>query len=324
VFVFIRQSTTEKPIKMTGKEGKMMTLADLAKNKGDDDDRESYYAGGQKSGIQIQDPTQKKKEANDIISQVFEAAKKHGAKAAEETDSKSKEKFTGVGYRLGNTLEPSRPDPQTLVSKSKKDPIVKTIKFWKNGFQVGDDGPLRSYTDPANAAFLEDIHKGVIPRELEVEIGPERELHVNLIDHKHEEWKEPPKPKIIPFSGTGHTLGGATTISSMSGSVTPSGISPPSSSSTIPMTPPSNVSVDESQPTTSLQIRLYDGTRLVAKFNHTNTIADIRNFVEHAKRLPPGKSYDLMTSYPPKVLTDMNQTIRDAGLINAVLVQKLK
>jgi hypothetical protein len=43
-----------------------------------------------------------------------------------------------------------------------------------------------------------------------------------------------------------------------------------------------------------------------------------------AKVLPPGKSYDLMTSYPPKVLTDLNQTIRDAGLINAVIVQKLK
>jgi hypothetical protein len=38
--------------------------------------------------------------------------------------------------------------------------------------------------------------------------------------------------------------------------------------------------VDESQPTTSIQLRLGDGTRLVAKFNHTHTVGDIRRFVD--------------------------------------------
>jgi len=32
-------------------------------------------------------------------------------------------------------------------------------------------------------------------------------------------------------------------------------------------------------PTTSLQIRLVDGTRLVATFNHSHTIGDIRRYI---------------------------------------------
>lgn len=30
---------------------------------------------------------------------------------------------------------------------------------------------------------------------------------------------------------------------------------------------------------TSLQLRLHDGTRMVAKFNHTHTVGDIRQFI---------------------------------------------
>lgn len=32
-------------------------------------------------------------------------------------------------------------------------------------------------------------------------------------------------------------------------------------------------------PTTSLQIRLVDGTRIVATFNHSHTIGDIRRYI---------------------------------------------
>lgn len=35
---------------------------------------------------------------------------------------------------------------------------------------------------------------------------------------------------------------------------------------------------DESQPTTSIQLRLADGSRMVAKFNLTHTVADIRRW----------------------------------------------
>jgi len=245
----------------------------------------------------------------DVVKEVFESAKKHGAKPVTELEDEKleKDKFGGVGYKLGNAIEPSKPDPSTLIKQpeKKKQPISKSIYFWKNGFSV-DEGPLRSFDDPKNAAFLKDIHHGFVPRELESE-AQGQELQINLVDKKNEEYKEPPKPKIVAFSGKGQSLGStSTSITSTNNNIT------------------SYQSFDESKPFTSIQIRLHDGTRLVSKFNHTQTISDIRRFVEAAKKLPQGTQYDLLTSFPTKILTDNSQNIKDAGLINAVLQQKLK
>ena len=33
------------------------------------------------------------------------------------------------------------------------------LKFWSNGFSV-DDGPLRSFDDPANEQFLSSVRQG--------------------------------------------------------------------------------------------------------------------------------------------------------------------
>ena len=41
----------------------------------------------------------------------------------------------------------------------------------------------------------------------------------------------------------------------------------------------SAVSVDNNSPTTTVQIRLADGSRLVATLNHTHTIADLRRYI---------------------------------------------
>lgn len=43
--------------------------------------------------------------------------------------------------------------------------------------------------------------------------------------------------------------------------------------------PTPSVPLDPDQPTTSIQIRLADGTRLVAKFNHSHTVNDIRQYI---------------------------------------------
>ncbi len=39
----------------------------------------------------------------------------------------------------------------------------------------------------------------------------------------------------------------------------------------------------ESEPTTSLQLRLPDGSRMVARFNHTHTLRDVRRFVRASR-----------------------------------------
>lgn len=69
--------------------------------------------------------------------------------------------FAGSGYRLGDETRPSqRITPvQEDDEEPDKTPVVRTLTFYRQGFTV-DDGPLRSYTDPNEADFLDDINKG--------------------------------------------------------------------------------------------------------------------------------------------------------------------
>jgi UBX domain-containing protein 1 len=79
--------------------------------------------------------------------------------------------------------------------------------------------------------------------------------------------------------------------------------------------------VDESKPTTSLQLRLYDGERMVARFNHTHTLADVRRFIR-ASRPDMSAPYTLNTAFPPAPVKDEGATLEAAGLLNAVLIQR--
>lgn len=84
----------------------------------------------------------------------------------------------------------------------------------------------------------------------------------------------------------------------------------------------SDVTCAESYARCTMQLRLSDGTRMVARFNHTHTVADIRGFIDAAR---PGSvgPYSLQTmGFPLKPLTDMKQSIEAASLLNAVVIQK--
>ena len=45
-----------------------------------------------------------------------------------------------------------------------------------------------------------------IPQEL-LRLSRGGEVHVNMEDHRHEDYTPPPKPKVQAFSGAGHKLG---------------------------------------------------------------------------------------------------------------------
>eukprot|EP00976_Prorocentrum_cordatum_P069416 1179530-Prorocentrum_minimum.AAC.4 len=53
--------------------------------------------------------------------------------------------------------------------------------------------------------------------------------------------------------------------------------------------PPStgDFAVDEAQPVTTLQLRLHDGTRLTARFNHTHTVGDVFEFIKRSRSDSP-------------------------------------
>ncbi len=199
--------------------------------------------------------------------------------------------FGGAGRSLSGETTAAAPAPAK--------PKEHTITFWQNGFTI-DDGPLRNMQDPESAAFMADINRGRMPAEL---LGPdgEGEGDVHLLDKSSEPY-QPPKAK--PFSGEGR---------SMRDGAAPSG----GGSEGAPEA--AALSLDTAQPTTTLQVRLHDGTRVVVKANLSHTVGQLFGHV--ASLTPGGGAFALATTFPRKQLTEMGQTLEQAGLANQTLVQ---
>lgn len=107
-------------------------------------------------------------------------------------------------------------------------------------------------------------------------------------------------------------------------SSTPATSEPPADSTpaNTAATPSEGLVVDDSLPSTSIQIRLADGSRIVTHFNLHHTVNDIHAFID-ASRPGTARNYQLqMMGFPPKVLADQAQTIEQAGLANSVIIQK--
>ena len=102
----------------------------------------------------------------------------------------------------------------------------------------------------------------------------------------------PPKARSA-FSGEGHrlgspipsiaALGGPAPSVAMPGSFPVSTSPAASGSGSGSARPAEGIStrfeVDQTLPTTSVQVRLADGTRLVCRMNLTHTVGDIRSFI---------------------------------------------
>ncbi|XP_057724229.1 plant UBX domain-containing protein 4-like isoform X2 [Arachis stenosperma] len=300
-----RASGKEPAAKSSGSQrGGIRTLRDLKRSstdQGDEDDDDDdsdegqyFYAGGQKSML-VQDPTK-----GTDVDDIFDQARQSAVDPPSENTSRSRS-FTGTGRLLTGETVPSAPLPL--------EPITHAVTFWRNGFSVGD-GPLRSFDDPQNAPFLESIKRSECPKELEpADRGTS--VHVSLT-RKDENYPEPAKPRHLPFRGVGRTLGSSSSSGEAAGE---SCVAAP--------VPTMGLVIDESQPVTSIQLRLADGTRMVSRFNHHHTIRDVRAFID-ASRPGGAISYQLQTmGFPPKQLTEMDQTIEQAGIANSVIIQRL-
>lgn len=309
-------SAHPSPHKKPQNKNKFATLSSY--QQGDDEtggeEGQAFYAGGSEtSGQQILGPNKKKK---DWAQNVFDAAKSHGAEVVSEEPprgaSKQHQVFKGTGYTLGSNVEESKQISTSPLRDSRNEgPKKIAIKLWQNGFSI-NDGPLRDSNDPSNSEFMESIKRGEVPDELRRH-SHGGEVHVNLEDHRHEEFVKP-KEKMKFFTGTGHTLG-----SPVPNIVEDPPLPPLAAASSVPSQP--TFKVDESKPVTTIQIRLADGTRLVSKFNMHNTVGDIRNVVRNAKA---GQgNFNLMTTFPNKVLSNDSESIEAAKLKNAVIVQRM-
>ncbi|XP_036004615.1 NSFL1 cofactor p47 isoform X2 [Fundulus heteroclitus] len=291
-----------------------------AEEESDEEEGQRFFAGGsERSGQQIVGPP-KKKSSNEVVEDLFKGAREHGAVPLDRSgkgpgEGSKARAFVGGGYRLGAAPE----EESTYVagerqgSKSQQDVHV-VLKLWKTGFSL-DNGELRPYSDPGNANFLEAIRRGEIPLELR-QRARGGQVNLDMEDHRDEDFTKP-KMTFKAFEGEGQKLGSAT----------PELVSPPTSQqnqAADEAQASSFVSLDSSQPTTNIQIRLADGGKLVQKFNHTHRVSDLRQFVVLARPAMAAREFALMTTFPSKELTDEGQTLQEANLLNAVIVQRLK
>jgi UBX domain-containing protein 1 len=273
-------------------------------------DPQEWYTGGASSGQAVIDPRER---PDARLASMFDSARAHGAMdgTAEDLNPNdhrgarvgSSGAFRGRGRTLNSNAEDEAEDASAPAATEDDGIISRVVTFWQNGFTV-DDGPLRTFDDPANVAFMESIGRGEAPAELAPRSRTER-VNINLVQ-RHEPYVPPKEPKYKAFAGSGRTL-------ASEGEPAPASTAP---ASTVEWT------VDESQPTTSIQIRLRDGSRLVAKFNTAHTVAHIRSFIARSR---PNESFAYtlqLSGFPPKTLSDDDAVIADAGLAGAVVIQR--
>ncbi|KAL2022349.1 hypothetical protein VTK56DRAFT_5416 [Thermocarpiscus australiensis] len=308
-------STARKPQKRTG----LATLSSLNRNHDEDDDDENgdgddderrgprdLFAGGEKSGLAVQDPAQRSSDPRRLINDIVAKAKANAREPSQESAGPSRSRFRGPGQTLGGDGVESRtvPDPfgSPIPTVSNDGPVQeRTLHLWNDGFSI-DDGELRRFDDPENRAALQMIREGRAPIHL-MNVRLDQRVDVKLQQHD-ENYR--PLPKVYrPFSGEGRRLGSPVPGETVPAPVpaTASSAAASASSSQGPST-----GVDESRPTLMLRIQLPDGTRLPARFNTTQTVGDVYDFVQRASPSINSRPWVLSTTFP-------NKEHEDKGLV---------
>ncbi|XP_045540206.1 NSFL1 cofactor p47 isoform X2 [Papilio machaon] len=295
---------------------KFATLQSLQQDSSSDEEEgEAFYAGGsERSGQQILGPGKGRK---DIVSEMFRSVRAQGAVVFDNeptSSSRGRGVFSGVGYRLGQTADDHEQIAPPNREQEEQSRSVR-LRLYREGFTV-NDGPIRLYSEPENAQFLNHIRRGEIPMELSREGGSVR---VSLEDHRHEE--SPHEPHTRVFSGQGHLLGSPTPTTV--GATVPVAASPKDQEAN-QRAAQEAVALDDSNPVTTLQFRLADGSRLTGRFNHSHTVGDLQQYIARAVPMYQNRQFVLLTTFPSLELTDPAVTLAQANLLNTTLLQRLK
>jgi len=259
-----------------------------------------------------------------MLRNLVRTAAENGRNRQEEEAPSSETRFSGGGYKLGGDevesefiADPNAQDASELV--------VRTVTLWRDGFTIAD-GPFHSYEDPESQAVLRLIMNGTAPHAL-LNVLPDQRVDLTLEDKRGEDYA--PSASARAWSGEGHRLGapvpGDAGSSAMPGEFPAAAAA---STSSAPATTQDRDSVttrfevDQNLPTTSVQIRLADGTRMVARMNLTHTVGDIRSFINASRPENRTREYTINTTFPNRTLADDAKTIEEEGLKNSVVLQR--
>lgn len=343
--------TTRKEKKKPSSSGSVVrSFSDLRGGGNDDgfnDDGEgsdsdmNFFTGGQKSGLAVEDPFKKKSgNGRKLVDDLIEKAQKEAGEpdwrdnedSNEDKDVKKKKMFKGTGHSLGsveNAVESKTIlGENTTDGSSKPEKVTRTITFWKEGFSI-DEGELYEYDDPKNQEYLKQLNAGRAPLSLlnvqmfqDVDVNVVKKLEDSYYDHQKS------KPRVFGFQGEGHRLGSpipgepatveeaiakyGSEISSSNEKTEDLEVSKPKMN---------NEPTTASEGDTTIQIRLANGERIVRKFNSTDKVEEIYNFV--SSKADNSRPWGLVTSFPTSPLDDKkDETIASAGLKNAVIIQR--
>jgi len=313
-----------------------MTIRDLQRGGDDDEDEDDkdqdLYAGGEKSGLAVENPDSRGSGGPvDHFKNIMNQARANRDRPGGEDDAEQPQQsanFTGRAQTLGGDDAPSQviEDPVTNVrgagARQSLPRVTRTMHLWADGVSI-DDGPLFRFDDPANQDMMTQINQGRAPLSL-LDVQPEQEVDLNLMPHKDENYVKP-KEKYKPFGGQGQRLGSPTPGPAPSSSATTSRATAPPAATT--SKPAEVMTVDDTQPTLQLQIRLGDGTRLQSRFNTTHTVGDVYDFVNRASSAAASqRPYALMTTFPSKELEDKAVVLGEMADFKrgGVVVQKWK
>ena len=142
------------------------SLADVRKEeekkKGDPGKKTESYAGGEKSGMAIENP--------DDIEGVINQAKLNSDKRK----------------GMSQAEQPEKPDTELRIT------------LYSNGFTV-EGGEFRDYNTEENKAFMKELNEGYVPKELRAQYN--KPIGIALEDRRKETFKLPPPPKYVAYSG---------------------------------------------------------------------------------------------------------------------------
>ncbi|KAH9992548.1 SEP-domain-containing protein [Russula compacta] len=303
-----------------------------------DDEPQNFFAGGERSGINVQNPDSApnvpgRNLMRDLLARALNDRPLEPE--PEGTGNQGSAAFSGGGYTLGSDDVESTyvPDPNAPPNPA-EETAIRHLTFWRDGFSV-EDGELRAYDDPAQAQVLSEINAGRAPPSI-LNVLPGQPVEVRVSRRTDEDYVATP---LRGFAGSGSRLGGVVPVPETGPGSAPApqvgmpGAFPATETSTTttarsssrtrdPESVAPRFSVDQTKPTTSIQVRLADGTRMVARVNLTHTVGDLRSFINASRPENNARPYTIGTTFPNRTLDDNSVTIEAAGLLNSVVVQR--
>ena len=128
-----------------------------------------------------------------------------------------------------------------------------------------------------------------------------------------------------PFGGTGHMLGSVVPgVEGGASAQQPIAAANPDDRPANEEKAKAAAKVDTSAPTTNIQIRLHDGSRMKVQLNETATVGDLRQYVVTARPELAAVTFGLRTSFPPAELENDGATLKEAGILGAAILLKPK